>query len=241
MKIPFKDFGYTIKIEPYTVAQEKELLFLETYYPEFDDDILDAALDILKLDSKIYSKLSHDEKVILLYKYREVSVDEKFSIHCVCSACGMPIETEVSITNIVNRAQLKSEFVKDLKRLPEDEKDFQNNFLTKNYEDLDIDTYESIYENISKYQTANDFIRKFKCMSCGHEAYINLNSNKTVISSLSEASIESIYNFYENLIFTGKWSKKDIDSLLPFERVIFNSLYNESVKKHNEAVEKFRR
>ena len=168
-------------------------------------------------------------------------MDEKFAIKCVCPSCKMPIETEINITNIVKRAELKSEFVKDLKRLPEDEEDFQNNFLTKNYEDLDIDTYESIYENISKYQTANDFIRKFKCMSCGHEAYINLNSNKMVISSLSESSIESIYNFYENLIFTGKWSKKDIDSLLPFERVIFNSLYNESVKKHNEAVEKFRR
>ena len=240
MKIPFKDFGYTIKIEPYTVAQEKELLFLDTYYPEYDDDILDAALDILKLDSKIYSKLSHDEKVILLYKYREVSVDEKFAIHCVCSFCGMPIETEVSVTNIVNRAELKSEFVRDLKRLPEDEEDFQKNFLTK-YEDLDIDIYENIYENISKYQTVNNFIRKFKCLSCSHESYIDLNSNKMVIASLSEASIESIYNFYENLIFTGKWSKKDIDSLLPFERVIFSSLYNESDKKHNEAVENIRR
>ena len=240
MKIPFKDFGYTIKIEPYTVAQEKELLFLDTYYPEYDDDILDAALDILKVDSKLYSKLSHDEKVILLYKYREVSVYEKFAIQCVCPSCKMPIETEINITNIVKRAELKSDFVRDLKRLPENEEDFQNNFLI-NYEDLDIDTYESIYENISKYQTANDFIRKFKCMSCGHEAYINLNSNKMVISSLSESSIESIYNFYENLIFTGKWSKKDIDSLLPFERVIFSSLYNESVKKHNEAVEKIRR
>ena len=240
MKIPFKDFGYTIKIEPYTVAQEKELLFLDTYYPEYDDDILDAALDILKLDYKIYSKLSHDEKVILLYKYREVSVDEKFAIQCVCSSCGMPIETEVSVTNIVNRAELKSEFVRDLQRLPEDEEDFQNNFLTK-YEDLDIDIYENIYENISKYQTVNNFIRKFKCLSCSHESYIDLNSNKIAISSLSESSIESIYNFYENLIFTGKWSKKDIDSLLPFERVIFSSLYNESVKKHNEAVEKIRR
>ena len=240
MKIPFKDFGYTIKIEPYTVAQEKELLFLETYYPEFDDDILDAALDILKVDSKIYSKLSHDEKVILLYKYREVSVDEKFAIQCVCPSCKMPIETEVNITNIVNKAELKSDFVRDLKRLPENEEDFQNNFLI-NYEDLDIDTYENIYENISKYQTTNNFIRKFKCLSCSHESYINLNSNKMVISSLSESSIESIYNFYENLIFTGKWSKKDIDSLLPFERVIFSSLYNESVKKHNEAVEKIRR
>lgn len=240
MKIPFKDFGYTIKIEPYTVAQEKELLFLDTYYPEYNDDILDAALDILKLDSKLYSKLSHDEKVILLYKYREVSVDEKFAIHCVCPSCKMPIETEISITNIVNKAELKSEFVIDLKRLPENEEDFQKNFLTK-YEDLDIDTYENIYENISKYQTTNNFIRKFRCMSCGHETYINLNSNKMVISSLSESSIESIYNFYENLIFTGKWSKQDIDSLLPFERVIFSSLYNESVKKHNEAVEKIRR
>ena len=240
MKIPFKDFGYTIKIEPYTVAQEKELLFLDTYYPEYNDDILDAALDILKLDSKIYSKLSHDEKVILLYKYREVSVDEKFAIQCVCPSCKMPIETEINITNIVKRAELKSDFVRDLKRLPENEEDFQNNFLI-NYEDLDIDTYENIYENISKYQTTNNFIRKFKCLSCSHESYINLNSNKMVISSLSESSIESIYNFYENLIFTGKWSKKDIDSLLPFERVIFNSLYNESVKKHNEAVEKFRR
>lgn len=240
MKIPFKDFGYTIKIEPYTVAQEKELLFLDTYYPEYNDDILDAALDILKVDSKLYSKLSHDEKVILLYKYREVSVDEKFTIHCVCPSCKMPIETEVSITNIVNKAELKSDFVRDLKRLPENEEDFQNNFLI-NYEDLDIDTYENIYENISKYQTTNNFIRKFKCLSCSHELYINLNSNKMVISSLSESSIESIYNFYENLIFTGKWSKKDIDSLLPFERVIFSSLYNESVKKHNEAVEKIRR
>ena len=240
MKIPFKDFGYTIKIEPYTVAQEKELLFLDTYYPEYNDDILDAALDILKVDSKIYSKLSHDEKVILLYKYREVSVDEKFAIKCVCPSCKMPIETEINITNIVKRAELKSEFVRDLKRLPENEEDFQNNFLI-NYEDLDIDTYENIYENISKYQTTNNFIRKFKCLSCSHESYINLNSNKMVISSLSESSIESIYNFYENLIFTGKWSKKHIDSLLPFERVIFSSLYNESVKKHNEAVEKIRR
>ena len=206
MKIPFKDFGYTIKIEPYTVAQEKELLFLDTYYPEYNDDILDAALDILKVDSKLYSKLSHDEKVILLYKYREVSVDEKFAIQCVCPSCKMPIETEINITNIVKRAELKSDFVRDLKRLPENEEDFQNNFLI-NYEDLDIDTYENIYENISKYQTTNNFIRKFKCLSCSHESYINLNSNKMVISSLSESSIESIYNFYENLIFTGKWSK----------------------------------
>lgn len=240
MKIPFKDFGYTIKIEPYTVAQEKELLFLDTYYPEYNDDILDAALDILKVDSKLYSKLSHDEKVILLYKYREVSVDEKFAIQCVCPACKMPIETEISITNIVNKAELKSDFVRDLKRLPENEEDFQNNFLI-NYEDLDIDTYENIYENISKYQTTNNFIRKFKCLACSHESYINLNSNKMVISSLSESSIESIYNFYENLIFTGKWSKRDIDSLLPFERVIFSSLYNESVEKHNEALKKIRR
>lgn len=240
MKIPFKDFGYTIKIEPYTVAQEKELLFLDTYYPEYNDDILDAALDILKVDSKLYSKLSHDEKVILLYKYREVSVDEKFAIQCVCPACKMPIETEISITNIVNKAELKSDFVRDLKRLPENEEDFQNNFLI-NYEDLDIDTYENIYENISKYQTTINFIRKFKCLACSHESYINLNSNKMVISSLSESSIESIYNFYENLIFTGKWSKRDIDSLLPFERVIFSSLYNESVEKHNEALKKIRR
>ena len=240
MKIPFKDFGYTIKIEPYTVAQEKELLFLDTYYPEYNDDILDAALDILKVDSKIYSKLSHDEKVILLYKYREVSVDEKFAIKCVCPSCKMPIETEINITNIVKKAELKSDFVRDLKRLPENEEDFQNNFLI-NYEDLDIDTYENIYENISKYQTTNNFIRKFKCLSCSHESYINLNSNKMVISSLSESSIESIYNFYENLIFTGKWSKKDIDSLLPFERVIFSSLSNESAKNHNQADAQIRR
>ena len=59
---------------------------------------------------------------------------------------------------------------------------------------------------------------------------------KSVIESLSESSIQSIYNFYENMIFTGKWSKSDIDSLYPFERVIFRALYEESVKKYNESV-----
>ena len=63
MLVPFKDFGYTIKIAQYTVKQEKELLFLETYYPEFNDDILDAAFDILNVSPEIYTKLTHDEKV----------------------------------------------------------------------------------------------------------------------------------------------------------------------------------
>ena len=37
---------------------------------EFQTEQGTVSADILKLDSKIYSKLSHDEKVILLYKYR---------------------------------------------------------------------------------------------------------------------------------------------------------------------------
>ena len=233
MLVPFKDFGYTIKIAQYTVKQEKELLFLDTYYPEFNDDILDAALDILNVSPEIYNKLTHDEKVVLLYKFREISVDEKYSIKAVCPKCGIPIETEISITGLV-KVPTKTGNVRDLKRLPENEDDFIKNFLIDS--NVSLEEYEDLFEHVSEYQTTLNFIKSFKCLSCGNEVKINLNSNKTVIESLSENSVQSIYNFYENMIFTGKWSKSDIDSLYPFERIIFRALYEESVKKYNESV-----
>ena len=235
MLVPFKDFGYTIKIAQYTVKQEKELLFLETYYPEFNDDILDAALDILNVKPEIYTKLTHDEKVVLLYKFREISVDEKYAIQAKCPKCGMPIETEISISGLV-KLPTKTGKIKNLGRLPNDEEDFLNNFLID--KDISLEEYEDLFEHVEDYQTTLNFIKSFKCLSCGSEVKIDLNSNKTVIESLSECSIQSIYNFYENMIFTGKWSKSDIDSLYPFERVIFSALYEESVKKYNESVMK---
>jgi hypothetical protein len=45
---------------------------------------------------------------------------------------------------------------------------------------------------------------------------------------MSEDSLMSIYQTYNDLTFFGKYTKQDIDTLYPFERTILISLLNKT-------------
>ena len=234
MKIPFSSMSQTIQVEPFRTYQEKDLLLVPSYTDIEDDSVLDIALDILKVPSKVLEQLSLDEKKALIYKFREVSVGETLEIKYKCQHCGTPGSSEVSISGIIHTPKKHSDKVRDLHRLPVDEVDLRHNFLTDT--DLDYEWYEDLLLNIKDYLTYYDFTVHPKCFACKKECTLSIKSNKFIFEMISDDSITSLYKNYHTLIYYGKWSKNDIDNLYPFERQIFIQLLNKTIEENNKKI-----
>ena len=69
--------------------------------------------------------LNNIVEAIMFALGREISVDEKYAIQAKCPKCGIPIETEISISGLV-KLPTKTGKIKNLGRLPNDEEDFLN-------------------------------------------------------------------------------------------------------------------
>jgi len=54
------------------------------------------------------------------------------------------------------------------------------------------------------------------------------------VAVIIESDLDSLYRFYNNMKFFGKYSTFEIDSMLPFERDIFFSLLSKTLEEQNK-------
>ena len=219
-----------IDISPYTTAQEKDVLLMQ----EFDKDAehnLRQALKIFGLKPDLIDELSSDDCKAVLYKFREISLGDEIEIRYKCPHCKSAISADVSIANVVHYPDYAIEGIKDLRRLPRDSDDFALNFLSTDIDDMSIDEFEEMYRNCPNFQTTYRFTAEATCPLCRKTTNIDISKPEFVLKTLSEDTLKSLYSTYEMLIYHGKWSKGDIDSLLPFERKIFVSLLMKTLEK----------
>ena len=228
IKVKHQYSGKLFNLVPFTTSQEKELLLLGT----ISEPNLDNALEICGIDTDTLATLSDDEKIAMLYKHREISVSDEVHLKFKCKFCEGGNENTLSISDTVISGNVTNPLIKDqFKRLTED--NFQD-FLNVNIDDLDIDEYEKLFAEAQNTVTKFDFRKPILCQKCGKTNHVRIDQPEFVVDNMSEDSLMSIYQTYNDLSFFGKYTKQDIDTLYPFERTILISLLNKTREDMNK-------
>lgn len=224
-------YSYSNKIfelTPFKTIQEKDLLLLTL----LTEPTIDNALRICNVNEDIINSITEDEKYAMLYKLRELSVGDEINLKFKCNYCNGGNENTLSISNIVTNSKIEnSKIIDNYKELTED--NFQD-FVNINIDELDIDEYENLFEETKNSITMFNFTKPIICQQCGKQNLIKINRPEFAIDNMSEDSLISLYQTYNDLIFFGKYTKQDIDSLYPFERTILIGLLNKTREDLNK-------
>lgn len=221
-QIPIEINSKNFLIKPYTSSIEKDILIMSSF-GIFD---LDEVLRILDLDENIIKSLSQNEKKVMLYKYREVSLGDEIEIKYNCKHCNKTNETALIASDFVVKSKLNDP---DILKIDKEVNEHNiADFLTSNVDlmELDIDEYEALIERVKDNQCKFNFIKSRHCMYCKGENLFDIGSEKYIIEQLSDHSLMTIYKMYNNMMVFGNISKADIDEMYPFERAIFIGLLN---------------
>jgi hypothetical protein len=222
IKVKYEYSGKKFNIAPFNTAQEKELLLLGT----ISEPNLNNALEICGIENTIIDSLTTEEKIAMLYKYREISVGDEIHLKFKCKHCESPNENTLSISDTIKPSNITNELIKDAFTLLTED-NFQD-FLNVNVDDLEINQYEKLFKEAKDTVTKFDFRKPILCQRCGSTNHIRIDKHDFVVDNMSEDSLMSIYQTYNDLIFFGKYTKQDVDTLYPFERTILISLLNKT-------------
>ena len=220
MKITFTLNDQSFDITPYNTAQEKDILLLLS----FDQIDIDKVFDILNF--KYECNLTEDEKKVILYKYREISLGDEVDIKFKCDKCGQGNDGVLQTSDLYKEGERNDKDVKKLKITVTDET--LHEFVDFDVDELEIDAFEGLKERVLMNQTSINFIKEVKCFSCGALKQIDIGDTKYIIEILSDDNLMSLYKTYNFLTFFSHYTKQDIDSMLPFERSIFVGLLNKT-------------
>lgn len=220
MKIQFPIGDRIFDINAYTTQQEKEILLLDSFGVNDIDQIFGV------LGFKTNYDLSIEEKKVILYKHREISIGDEVNIKFVCDKCKQANDSVL----------LASNFIKDQKRNDEDIKTFAKQFdeenmqeyVDINIDDLDINEYEELRQRIIDNQLIIDFTKSAHCLKCKNEKKFDMSNTKYIIEIMSDDTLMTLFKTYNYLNFFGHYSKLDIDSMYPFERSVFVGLLNKT-------------
>ena len=223
-KYPVEINGKKLLIHPYDTEKEKDLLIMSSF--EIYD--IDEILRVLGLEYSELEKLTENEKKVLLYKFREISVGDEINVKFKCTYCKAPNETSISCTDLIQNNHLDP----DIKILDDEVTDDNiKEFLyieQEEIDNLDLDEYEKLLDRIKRNQVKYNFVKKCSCLKCKSENSFYIGDIKYIIESLSEDTLMSMYRTYNDMCMFGNYNKRDIDSLYPFERTILIGLINKT-------------
>jgi len=220
IKFEYSNKSFTLK--PYNTKQEKDLLLMDTICTAD----LSMALCICGVSEEIVNNLTEQEKTAMLYKLREISVGSAINVKFTCSKCKTPNENNIDIEYIIKPGNIKNPKIKDC--FEELSYDNIQNFYTENIDEMDIDEMDELYNEIKQSITTFDFLRPVKCQSCNHTNHIDIQSAEFCISTLSDDTLISLYQTYADLVFFGKYTLLDINTMYPFERGILINILNKT-------------
>lgn len=227
MKIPFNIGNKKFFLDQYKTHQEKDILIMLSF------DIIDFDSIFKILNFKTNYELSDDEKKLILYKFREISVGDEVNIKFVCE-CGQVNENVLELNNFIQESKRNDSDIKKLNKKVTD--DNLHDFLVNdiNTDELDIDEFEELKERIKQNQIHINFNKTSKCLKCNKLKLFDLSDTKYIMEIMSDDTLMTLYKTYNYLIFFGKYSKTDIDNMLPFERSIFAGLVNQTREDLNK-------
>lgn len=219
-QIPIEINGKKFLIKPYTTKIEKDILImssLEIFH-------IDEVLRILDFDELLLKTLSENEKKVLLFKYREISLGDEIEVKFKCKHCNQITESVIYANDFVEESEMNDSGILKIDKMVTDEN--INDFLISEIDlnELELDVFEELKKRIEKNQSKFNFIKPCKCFSCQKENLFNLSDTKYIVEQLSDHTLYSIYKIYTNLMMFGNMTKTDIDNMYPFERTLFVGL-----------------
>lgn len=224
-KYPVDLNGKKVLIQPYDTEKEKDLLIMSSF--EIYD--IDEILRVLGVKKKIRNSLTENEKKVLLYKFREISVGDEINVKFKCSECKSTNDTTLSCSDLVQPSEIKDSRIKLSDKEVTDDNIYDFLEMTpEEIDNLDVDEYENLLGLIKESQVKYNFTRKCTCIKCKSVNSFYIGDIKYIIESLSEDTLMSIYRTYNDMCMFGNYNKRDIDSLYPFERTILIGLINKT-------------
>jgi hypothetical protein len=222
LEVKYTYSGKSFSLKPYITSQEKDFLLAST----LGEPSLDDALRICEVHDDVISSLSKSEKIAMLWKLRELSVGDEIHLKFKCVHCNNGNENALRIDEIVEDSKITDERIVD--NFNEFSEDNFQDFVNIDLEELEIDEYEKLLEETKNTVTKFNFRKPIICQKCGKTNYYNINKPEFIIDNMSEDSLMSIYQTYNDLNYFGQYTKQDIDSLYPFERTILIGLLNKT-------------
>lgn len=225
MKIPISIGAKKLLIAPYTTATEKELLLLSSFEVTDFDRVLEL-MDITFIEPNDISceDLTQNEKKVLLYKLREISLGDEVNVFYNCEHCKSPNETVLDASNFVEDCKRNDPDIKKLAYSVTDEN--LNDFLINeiDIDELDIDEFDQLKERVKQNQYTFNFRKSVNCFNCKGPREFDLDDPEYIIKIMSDDELMGLYKSYNFMVFFGKYTKEDVDKMLPFERTILIGL-----------------
>lgn len=218
MKIAFNIGEKSFSIEPYRTHQEKDILLLSS----FNVDDIDKVLEVLNFKTEY--ALSDDEKKLILYKHREISIGDEVNTKFKCKECGQGNETTITASGFIIDSIRNDGDVRKINKEVLDEN--LHEFVDIDVDELDILDFDILKNRVQENQIKIDFIKKNECLKCKAEHLFDIGQTKYIIEIMSEDDLMSLYKTYSSMIYFGHFTKSDIDSMYPFERSVFVGLLN---------------
>lgn len=217
-------------LQPYNTSTEKDILLLSA----MGEPTLDDILDLCNISDEIVSTLTTEEKMALLMKLREISVGSDINLKFECKHCNSGNENAIMLSDIIQESNITNSKIIDKFKTPNDENinDFINTDI--NIEELDLFEYEVLIKEIREQITKFNFKKPIICQKCKGINHIRIDNKEFIIENMSEDSLKSLYQIYNDMMFFGSYTKQDIDSLYPFERMILVSLLNKTREDQNK-------
>jgi len=215
-------------ITAYTTEQEKNILL---YLSVNDIPQIDDIFEIIKDNVHPLYNFSHKEKFLILILLRSISVGETYELKMKCNNCKKKFEFTSELSKIIQDSSLDKTFngyeINDV--ISDDINDFVN-FDTG---EMDIDEYDELQDYINTHKVRFNLSTETICPYCETVNEVKF-SEELILDNLSEDTIEFIYKTISSMIYYGNFSKKDIDSMFPFERSIYLGLLNTEIKKNQQ-------
>lgn len=210
-----------ITLYPYNTKMEKDILLMHSFNM-FD---LDSALHVLGVEED----LTENEKKAVLLKLRSLSVGDVVEIKFKCDHCGASQEGELELDNVV---EIEEPPLDILKKYNTNISEITEDIL----DEMDIDDYDIVSKYIEDFKTGArfNFKKNVPCLSCRKDNKFDISDTEYILKCLSEDNLMSMYQNYSDMIFFGKFTKQDIDTLYPFERTIFIGLINKTKEEINK-------
>ncbi len=228
MRIPLKYAGKTIYVEPYNTRLERELILFNEISDVPD---IEGVLDILENNiTGDIENLSQHEKLAILFKLRSLSIGEEIGVKFQCK-CGAPNESVINISEIITSGEGTMEINDVLEPLTNEN---FHKFVDVDVDELDFDEYDKLFLEVQKNVTTFSFTKGAECIACRETQWFDISDDAYVINSLSDDSVMSIYQTISDLVFFGKYTKLDIDSMIPFERTLFVGILNKTREELNK-------
>lgn len=204
-----------------------------------DENIFEVLVDdfLSRLTKFDISKLSKIEKIILVWKIRELTLGDDINIVYKCPSCGCPCQQTISVEDLCCTGEEvdRNTFYKKLISKEELERLSENDFSDIDIEDLDFDLYSELISDPKKFFIVYNNKVVLNCSKCKTKSFDNLLTFKGCLKFISEDKFDKLVEWINVLVYYGNFTRQDILNMSPIQRMLEINLFKKIKAKEQDS------